>query len=420
MNNSLFKQWVLRYRIPILLLFTAAFVLPEVSVYFNRPARGGDIFGYFAAGSDALHLAPLYQYSEPGKNNTWPPLFSFFVIPLYLSARHLGIPVTKELWYFFNFLCLIGVMQLWTNILYGTRPRFCSKTLFDFSSPKVFVPFLLLLPAFVNNFFMLQINVFILFLVSLGSYSLIKNRHSSAGLCFGLAAALKAFPGILLLYLLVKKQWKTAAWMAVAAIVFSLLPAICYGIDAFICLIKQWLSISLFQTLVIDNSRHNNQSMYALWYRFLVYGVHGIGPTSLSFKMLYIGSIATITIVGMAVFARKKFDAHAPSTPVELAAVCILMNLISPIAWIHHFVFLYPAIAVAWWGYVNGPSFFKRSTYNYGFFIWSAMILLPYVFTKAIGTLFKSFSSYTFAALLLLFFMLGMAARAQKPSNIPL
>jgi hypothetical protein len=237
METIRIKQLFLRNRSIILIILTLAFVLPEVTVYFNRPARGADIFGYLWAGSDALKNAPLYEHSQPGKNNTWPPLFSFFVIPLSLSAKHLGIPVTKELWYFFNFLCLVGVLQLWSEMLYGCRPRFCAPARFDFSSPKVFVPFLLLLPPFVNNFFMLQINVFILFLASLGFFCLTKKRPVAAGLCFGLAAALKAFPAIILLYLVVRREWKTSVSMALAGL-----------------LLRHRFLYRSFQTVAVDQS----------------------------------------------------------------------------------------------------------------------------------------------------------------------
>jgi hypothetical protein len=414
MPKDRIKQLIIRHRFLILLVFTLAFVLPEVSVYFNRPGRGADISGYLHAGSDALHAAPLYQYSQPGKNNTWPPFFSFFVIPLSLSAKNLGMPLTKELWYFFNFLCLIAVIQLWTEMLYGSRPRFYFRGSFDFSSPRVFVPFLLLLPPFVNNFFMLQINVFILFLVSLGLYSLIKNRNLSAGLCFGLAAALKAFPVIVLLYLLLRRRWKTAAFMAASCLLFSLLPIMTYGVDSFSGLIRQWLSISLLQPLIIDNRGHNNQSLYAMWYRLLVYWLQSAGPGSMLLKITTLGSSAALLIVSMMVFVRKKFSARSPSAIMEFAALCIMMNLFSPIAWVHHFVFIYPAMAVVWWAYNKGPLFFKKNVYTYGFSVWSVLILLPYVFTKFIGTLFKACSNYTLASLLLLFWLLVMVVRAQK------
>jgi hypothetical protein len=347
MNTITTRQLFHRHRSLILIALTLAFVLPEVTVYFSRPARGADIFGYLGAGSDALKNAPLYEHSRPGKNNTWPPLFSFFVIPLSLSARHLGVPVTKEIWYLFNFLCLIGTVQLWTEMLYGRRPRFWAPGRFDFSSPKVFVPFLLLLPPFVNNFFMLQINVFILFMVSLGFFCLAGKRPAAAGLCFGLAAALKAFPAVILLYLLVKRAWKASASMTLAVLFLSLLPAAVIGIDRFAGLFMQWLSISLFQPLIIENGGLNNQSLYAMWYRLLVYGGHFVEPASLTFKLVTVGSAAIITAACMGIFVRKKHDAGSPSLLIEGAAVCVMMNLLSPLAWIHHFVFLYPALAVA-------------------------------------------------------------------------
>lgn len=162
-----------KHRIPIFFIALAAIVLPEITVYFHRPNRGFDIYGYLNAGNDALKLENLYRISEPGKNNTWPPFFSFFCVPLALSQKFLGLPVTKELWYFFNFMAFILAMQMISLLLYKKKPSFLpGNDRFDFTSDLVFVPFFLILPGFIKNFFMLQINMFVLFLVIAGFFLL--------------------------------------------------------------------------------------------------------------------------------------------------------------------------------------------------------------------------------------------------------
>jgi hypothetical protein len=396
------KIFARKYRLLIFFLLVAAFVLPEITVYFNRPMRGTDILGYFAAGSDALNRAPLYAHSMPGKNNTWPPFFSVFMIPLTIAQTTLGIPITKELWYFFNFFCLIGMMQLWIQMLYGIRPVFCSKTAFDFSSPKVFVPFLLLLPAFVGNFFMLQINVFILFLVTLGFYSMVKKRSLTAGLFFGFAAALKAFPGFIVLYLLIRRQWKTAGCTIAAGLLFSLIPIILYGPEQFFELFKQWLSLSLVQTLIIDNIHNNNQSVYAMWYRFLVYQIKVCEPGSMLLKSANLASIGLITVVTMSFFALKKFNPSSFRTLVEFSAVCVLMNIFPPIGWAHYFVFLFPAAAVMWSAYYNKRELFKGKAARILAWVWPLLLLVPYCAGDSVSQRIQAYSNYTIASFVLL------------------
>jgi hypothetical protein len=134
-------------------------------------------------------------------------------------------------------------------------------------------------------------------------------------------------------------------------------------------------------------------------------------------KFATLGSTAVIMTATMLVFVRKKFDMPAPTAVIEFAALCIMMNLFSPIAWVHHFVFLYPAVAVAWWGYQNRQLFTSRNIFRYSFFIWSVIILLPYIFSKVLGSLFRAGSNYTLAGLLLLLLLLTMVSRYRADTN---
>src|SRR5512133_339935 len=131
----------------ILYIALLAIILPEITVYFHKPARGADIFGYLAAGHDALALNDLYANSAPGKNNTWPPFFSFFISPLALISDFAGIPFTKIFWYFVNFTALILSMKIISIFLYEKNPSLFKHSTFSFTSDTVFVPALLFLSA---------------------------------------------------------------------------------------------------------------------------------------------------------------------------------------------------------------------------------------------------------------------------------
>jgi hypothetical protein len=81
-SASRLKQTIInfcqKYRKLIFYIALAAIVLPEVTVYFYRPNRGFDIYGYLSAGNDALRLENLYRISEPAK--TIPGLHFFFFL----------------------------------------------------------------------------------------------------------------------------------------------------------------------------------------------------------------------------------------------------------------------------------------------------------------------------------------------------
>lgn len=392
-----------KYRKPIFFVALAAIVLPEVTVYFHRPNRGFDILGYLNAGNDALKLENLYRISGPASNNTWPPFFSFFSIPLALSQKFFGLPVTKELWYFFNFTAFILAMQMISLLLYKKKPSFLpGKDRFDFTSDLVFVPFFLVLPGFIKNFFMLQINMFVLFLVIGGFFFYTRERNWVAGFFFGLAASIKAFPGLFLIYFILRKQWKLAGIILLWAIGFTLSPIIFYGYERFVGLMTEWLSISFFKPFVIGYHSFSNQSLYAFWERLLAHQLHITQPASIIIKSAnYLSIIAIFMIVFLSVlrFPHKKLSI---SGFIEFSIICIMMMLFPPIAWEHYWVLLLPATASVYYCLKKMPQVFT-SAVKFLFVTYIVLTGVPYILSKSAITYFlKMHSSGMFSGLLLL------------------
>ena len=397
---------IISYRQILFWICIAAFVLPEISVYFHKPARGADIHGYILAGEHALNVAPLYEQSAPGKNNTWPPFFSFFATPLAISKQAFGLPMTKILWYLVNFFCLIRTVQLWNLMLYGKKPSFFSSCGFSFTSREVFVPLLLVLPAFVNNFFYLQINVLLLLLITESIYqNRVNNNQLAAGLFLGLAASIKAFPGLFIIYFAVQQKWKVALYAILFGTCFSLVPILFYGLGGFFDLMRQWLDISFGQPLIVGYDRFNNQSLYAFWERTLAHQLHLAAPGSLSVKM--ISQLSGLSLIfGTLFFFRRSSSPQSLRFLMEGAALCVPMMIFSPIAWRHYWVLLYPAAAVM--NYVvitNGDNLNSKST-RFLMHGWWILLWVSYLTGKKTGNLLLAYSSYTWAALLLFAFLL--------------
>ena len=397
-----FVSFCKKYRIIIFWIAVASFVLPEVTVYFQRSARGGDINGYISAGQNALQLGDLYKDSAPGKNNTWPPFFSFFAVPLALSEKYIGLPLTKEWWYFVNFICLIAAMKIWIMLLYTRKPSFIPNGKFDFTSDLVFVPFLMILPAMVYNFFMLQINVFILFLLSAGFYLHTKDKKAASGLLFGLAGAIKAYPGIFAIYFLLRKQWKTAFSTIVSGILFTLSPIIFYGVDRYLKLMESWLSLSFGKPFIVGYIRHNNQSLYAFWERLLAHQLSITQPASVLIKAMTYSSILAIFATIVIIICRRRYRAGSFDSLIEIAIFCIMMIIFAPIAWIHYWVLLFPASAIIYFSIRTRPAIFKGS-FKYLFITSILLMQIPYITDKTqIADFLKAYSAYTIAAVLMI------------------
>ena len=404
--NTLAKPVVFfakQHRRIIFFIIIAALVLPEISVYFHKQSRGADIFGYIAAGQDVIDNQPLYKNSQPGKNNTWPPFFSVFISPLAVAKNTLGLAITKELWYFFNFAALIGAIQIIAYLLYGKRPPFFKGNTFDFTSDLVFVPVLLVLPALVSNFFMLQINAFILFLISMGLLMQFKKKPLLAGLFFGLAGAIKAYPGLFAIYFLLRKQWKTSFAIMGFGILFTISPILLYGFSGYINLMKEWLSISFSQPLVIGYTTFNNHSLYAFWERLLAHQLHLTQPASDLIRLINLSSILIILVTAFSVIQRSSYRNNNPITVcIEFSIICILMILFPPIAWGHYWLLLLPAATSIYYCIRKIPGSATPLVMAL-VTLWILLIQIPYFFSKtALKVFLKSHSSNTIAALTVL------------------
>ncbi len=392
-----------KYRKPIFFIALAAIVLPEVTVYFHKPNRGSDIYGYLAAGNDALKLENLYRISGPASNNTWPPFFSFFSIPLALSQKTFGLPVTKELWYVFNFIAFILAMQMISLLLYKKKPSFLpGKDKFDFTSDLVFVPFFLILPGFIKNFFMLQINMFVLFLAIAGFLFHSRERNWIAGFFFGLAASIKAFPGLFLIYFLLRKQWKLAGIILLWAIGFTLSPIIFYGYERFVGLMTEWISISFLKPFVIGYHSHSNQSLYAFWERLLAHQLQITQPASIMIKAFNYSSIIAISVIVFSSIMRFPYKKLTISGFIEFSMICIMMMIFPPIAWEHYWVLLLPATVSIYYCLKKMPQTFTTSV-KYLFITYILLTGVPYILSKsAIAIFLKMHSSGMLSGLVLL------------------
>ncbi|HZN71854.1 MAG TPA: glycosyltransferase 87 family protein [Micromonosporaceae bacterium] len=154
---------------------------------------------------------------------------------------------------------------------------------------------------------------------------------SWAGVGIGLATAIKLTPALFIVYLLISKQWRAATTAAGTALAVT--------IGAFLVAGRE--STTYFTSVMWDTGRVGvtdmtpNQSLAGLLAR-LYDSAETPGLLWLAFAMLML-------VLGLS----RAANAHAEGD--ELAAftlVGLTANVISPISWTHHLVFVLPAIIV--------------------------------------------------------------------------
>jgi hypothetical protein len=174
----------------------------------------------------------------------------------------------------------------------------------------------------------------------------------------------KITPVIFLPYLLWKRQWRAAGWMAAASACFCMLPAVYLGWQKDVALHREWLSF-VGSTLTLEDPSENgvekpvlrNQSLPLMLARLVQkYPVgHPLHVESDSYVCLgrvdapQAKKFVRTVLVCLAFVLAWRFRGSAKvsdqgvSLAGEWAAVCILVAILSPLCWLQHLVLVIPA-----------------------------------------------------------------------------
>jgi hypothetical protein len=202
-------------------------------------------------------------------------------------------------------------------------------------------------------------------------------HEASAGAWIGLAAALKAFPALLILYLAARRRWHAVIVAGTVAAIVTLLPTLPGGAGA----LWDWVGIAA----AADDSawlvKSGNQSLPALLGR-----LQGTADEVTTIALVIVVIAVGLTLV------RVPGDAG-----LEVGMVMLLAVLISPIAWWHYYLLLLPLWVVmfrmirwtrpvAWpiglaalltSGLLTlGPHSWRRTLLDGSIYTWGALLLL--------------------------------------------
>lgn len=340
----------------LILIFLFCLVVPSlISIAATYESKGGDFKGFLIAGERFIEGTFLYEGSRVATNVTWPPFFAVAMAPFSLLAK-VNRQLTFILWYLLNCVLFIFCLGAWTKLLFGKPCGWLSgKKELSLYSPLLLVPLVLVAVPLLKNAEALQLSVVLLFFMTLGIEALGGKRPVRAGIWFGVAAAIKAFPVLIMVFLLHRRYFKAGAAMVLTGVVLTALPLLRYGYDGYVSLMQSWLAISLSGGYPLGGW---NQSVYAMIGRYVA---------SNPFELMIVkcptpatdawGSIAAtwmfrslfvICICGLWWLLHKR---HYHNIALEAAVYIAVMTIFSPIAWRHYFVLLFPAwmIITFWW-----------------------------------------------------------------------
>jgi len=270
--------------------------------------RGGDLVQELGQSDRLLRGLPLYGHN-PDKGVYWPPFALFLLTPGALVARW-SVPAAQALWAVLNVWCLV-----WCVAYAGRR----------WSWRVAVLGILAVAKPLQANFEHQNITVLLLYLLMLTHAATEAGEERRTGWWVGAATALKAFPGLLLGWLLLRRRWAALAWGVGAAAALTVLAMLRYGPAGALDTVWSWFTVSRtapimggFGTQPLGNMLHAGLGLGTPW----VIAIEGVVGLVLLWALVEVPA--------------------GVDTASDLGVVAMLAALITPIGWFYYHILAYP------------------------------------------------------------------------------
>ena len=157
---------------------------------------------------------------------------------------------------------------------------------------------------------------------------LLLSRRKYGGALIGLSTALKLTPGVFIVYLFVTGRRRAAAVAIGAFVALTLLAVAVAPSDSH----TYWTDALFHPERLRSNANTSNQAIRGMWLR-VVHDSHLVGA-------LWVGCAVVVAVVGFVRAARAGRLDEERMQVCGVALTGLLAVLLSPVAWIHHLVWL--------------------------------------------------------------------------------
>ena len=264
-------------------------------------------------------LDGLMLYNTPQTQGIWWPPFTLLLVLPFAALADLGLPLAKACWGALGVVAL--AWAVWrSGSRWGWRPALLALAVVAF-------------PVH-NNFHHLNFETLLVALLVAAACDLADGRQSRAGVWIGLATALKIFPGLLLPYLALRRQWRALGTAVGTAAAVSALPLLRYGVAGAIAGMRN------FTSLTLHGQNFQGGSVVGLHMQKLGRLGYALGGAPASIALLHCVALGLVAAI---LLARPKED----DAPLEVGSVILVAVLLTPIAWLHTFTLGYLAWVAA-------------------------------------------------------------------------
>jgi alpha-1,2-mannosyltransferase len=284
-----------------------------------------DLGVYLRLGGRYIFTSHLYSIALPntGLLFTYPPFAALLFAPW--QRMFSNVHSVQATWTVCNLLALVGLIVISLRLV---KPDLSAASVWRVALVLT-LPALLLNPVLVTVGFG-QVNLVVAFLVmwDLLTPRRIGRRHAPQGIATGLAAAVKLTPLLFVPYLLLTRRFRGALTSAVTFVACELVTFLVSPASS-----KAYWTEALFKPGRAGQlSFVGNQNLWAMFERVN----HGLLGAS------FMAPVLVAVAGGGLWFASVAHRRASPMLGVLIcAATCLL---VSPISWVHHMVWVVPAI----------------------------------------------------------------------------
>jgi hypothetical protein len=207
--------------ITLIALIISILMIAFTAHAFMKASRGNlcDFQVYYVAAKALCEHQDPYVYAE--RPYIYPPLFATLCMPLASFSANTAAML------YIPFMVAAVLLSFYLGIREYMR-RFEVPATSLLVSVSLLIAFMIMEDRVKADLQMFQVNSLLLCLFIL-ALRWLDQRPRLAGIALGLAMNIKAFPLIMLPYLIFRKRYQTAAYMVGATVCFGLLPAVVLG-----------------------------------------------------------------------------------------------------------------------------------------------------------------------------------------------
>jgi len=322
----------------------------------------GDLASYI------LGAVNLYNGEPFDSLYIYPPLWAMLLKPLVPLGEQAFLNVLWAL----NMLALMGFYWLFHAVLvrYGFSPRLAALTVTVFMAANM---------PLLRTMYYMQVNLHVLNLVFISLLAYPRSRLTSA-FCLALAVHLKASPLVLALAFLLERDWRWLAWLAFFGFFLFGVTVLSDGLQPYASYLANAALLNGPRGLMF---RETSFDSFFWSLTTLLHLDEGLAQAG-----IYLTKAALGLAVGLTLLRTVRGRAFRTEVPANLfnalPPLLILMNMLSPLVWEHHGIFLGLAACVllrhlatpAEWTWFAVFYFVQYLIPTFDFFPWSYVRML--------------------------------------------